>query len=163
MRLKLEGVRRLVQRQPHAELITWQPEGVLGRLDIRLDIVEATRTQRLTAEESQVVLTEHLAREVAEEESNLDAEHFLVERAEHLPRDRPIRCFTQQVEPFQGREHALEAVNVGIDPVHAIESECALWRIREQIPGVLAHDWHAARDQGPVLRVKLPPFGYGEG
>ena len=162
MRLELEGVRRLVQRQPHAELVTWHPEGVLRRLDIRLNIVEAARTQRLAAEESQIVLSEHLAREVAEEESDLGAEHFLVECAEHLTRDRSVRRLSQKVESFQGREHALETIDVGIDPVHAIERECALRCVREEVPGVLAHDWHAARDERAVLSVELPPLGHGE-
>ena len=162
MRLELEGVRRLVQRQPHAELVAWQPEGVLGCLDIWLNIVEAAGAQRLAAEEREVVLSEYLAREVAEEKPDLGAEHFLVERAEHLPRDRAVRRLSQKAEPFQRREHALKGVDVGIDPVHAVESECALRRVREVIPGVLAHDWHAAGNQRAVLRVELAPVGHRE-
>src|SRR5829696_47847 len=100
MRLELEGVRRLMQRQPHAELVAWQPEGVLGCLDIWLNIVEAAGAQRLAAEEREVVLSEYLAREVAEEKPDLGAEHFLVERAEHLPRDRAVRRISQKAEPF---------------------------------------------------------------
>ena len=107
-------------------------------------------------------MTEHLAREVAEEEPDLGTEHFLVERAEHLPRDRAVRRLSQKVEPFQGREHALETIDVGIDPVHPIERECALRCVREDVPGVVAHDWHAARDERAVLPVELPSLCHGE-
>ena len=103
-----------------------------------------------------------MPREVAEEEPDFGAEHFLVERAEHLPRDRAVRGISQEVQSFQRREHALETIDVGIDPVHPVERERALRRVREDVPRVVAHDWHAARDERAVLRVELAPLGHGE-
>src|SRR5262245_62138444 len=99
MRLELEGVRRLVQGQPHAELNARVTERTFGGGDVGLDEVEPSRRHRFATEEREVVLAEDAPAEVAEQESDLDAEGLLIECAQQLRGDSTLRGVSEEVEP----------------------------------------------------------------
>jgi hypothetical protein len=67
---------------------------------------------------------------------------------------------SQKVESLQRLEHPLKGLDVGIDPVHAVEGEGTLRCIRQAVTRVLAHDRDATRDECAVLGVELAPLGH---
>src|SRR5690606_10983598 len=120
--LELEGMGGLVERQPHAEVVPGQVELALDATDVGLDVVELARGYRLASEESEVILTEHTLRHIAEQDTDLRAQHGLVDPADEL-RDRVPVSPRSGIEVLDRCEHALESCEIGMDPVDAIECE----------------------------------------
>ena len=48
--------------------------------------------------------------------------------------DRALGGVAQEIEPFQGSEHPLEGVDVGVDPVDAVEGKRSFRRLRQGSP-----------------------------
>ena len=70
MCLELEGVRRLVQRDPGAERFEWQVECAGRRADVLLDEQQSS-VARLGGDERQVVLAQHLLAHEPQQEPQL--------------------------------------------------------------------------------------------
>src|SRR6202008_3070025 len=108
---------------------------------------------RLAAEEGKVVLAEHLASKVTEQETDLEAEDLAVDGAHQFGGNGAIGGVTEEIEPIKGSKHGLESVDVGVDPIDAVEGEGTLRSVREPIAGVVADNGNAARHQLAVLGV----------
>src|SRR5205823_14261995 len=70
MALELDRMRRLVECEPHPELVVGQAELALRVLNIRLDEVELAGLAGPRPEQADVVLAEHAASEVAEQHAD---------------------------------------------------------------------------------------------
>ena len=71
-----------------------------------------------------------------DKEPDLGPEHLLVEGPQQLGGNRSLRGVPQQVQPLQRREHLLEGVDVGVDPIDAVEGERPLGGLRQPVAGV---------------------------
>ena len=75
---KLERMGHFVQGEPHPEVGLGQLHRLLDRPDIRFDIVELAGIDWLSAEQRQIILTEHLSRHISEQNADFRAEHRTV-------------------------------------------------------------------------------------
>src|SRR5438309_376467 len=82
MRLELERVGCLVQRDPHAEVAAVEAHPALGHRDVRLDEVQTAGRDRLLAEQGGIVLAEDAARQVSHQDAHLAAKDGLIELAD---------------------------------------------------------------------------------
>src|SRR4029077_13006367 len=88
MRLELEGVRGLVQRNEGPEAVQWDAQGSRAGRDVRLDEVQAPARHRRGCQQADVVLAQNLASQEADQESELLVADGAVDDA----RQRLARC-----------------------------------------------------------------------
>jgi hypothetical protein len=161
MRFELERVRRLVQRKPHPELVAWEIQRLLDNTDVRFDVVEFAGRDRFAPEQCQVVLTQDTTSEVAEKQTELSADDGAVESAPHRRNHRPAAAGVG-IERLDRREHDLERVEIGVDPVDPIEGIRTLDRVGQLGSGVGADDRDTAANQLTVVVVETRPLDRGQ-
>ncbi len=109
-----------MQREPQPEIMVVYRHCFGGGGDVWLDEVQLATRYRLLAEQREVVLAQHSAGKIAEQQPDLRRKHRLIEAA-----DERYCCgrghIARRVQPFERREEIGKGANVRLDPVRAVK------------------------------------------
>src|SRR5215203_5348295 len=89
--------------------------------DIGFDIIKPAAADLLATKQRDVVLPENSTRKVAKQNSDFETNDFTIDPGHELPGGAFFRIILS--ERFERSQHFTEGIEIGVDPIDAIECQ----------------------------------------